>query len=297
MAKTAHFHTTFPRDRTWYGCPYACACYASSSSSCTTLHHHHQVCKYYLRGACSFGAQCRYDHIRPERLGRGLEPAPRAGGPSSSYIPPPDAPAVPSTSTWTATAAGGGGGGGGNDQQHEDQYVDNGEHEAEHDEEAVVNAMHAMRLATQHDDLLATLPDTIDDDDDVFYHGDSAYTHQEYGEYEHGALTNNIPVNPWENNTHGASTTAEGSVWGGPLPAHLKATPTSSSSPPSVLPPSAVNRIPAAALHGLCPEWFVAGRCQRGGACTLVHGNQCEVCVFSVGMVSSGCCCFECVFV
>lgn len=162
-------------------------------------------------------------------------------------------------------------------------------HDAYEEEDAMVNAMHAMRLAAQHDDVLATLPDTIDDDDDAFVD----YYEQQHHMYsdQYGQHDTSLPVNPWENSgaeqqhddDQVTGTIPQGgtSAWAGGLPAHLRTAPQGASpaiagaSPPTMPTPAPP---PAAALQGLCPAWFVAGRCQRGQACTLVHGDQCEVC-------------------
>ncbi|XP_076062541.1 putative E3 ubiquitin-protein ligase makorin-1 isoform X2 [Oratosquilla oratoria] len=43
------------------------------------------VCRYYLRGTCAFGQNCRFDHIRPERLDFKTKNAPESTKSSSSH--------------------------------------------------------------------------------------------------------------------------------------------------------------------------------------------------------------------
>lgn len=190
------------------------------------------MCKYYLRGSCSYGANCRYDHVRPERT----TPAPQPS--TSAYQPPPDAPSVPATAWPTAPV-----------HQPPALEDDNNGDDGDDAVNDMVNAMHTMRLAGQ--DPLSTLPDTIDDDDGAFDHNGG------------------IPYGSPGGGSWGSSTdVAEHSAWARPLPAHLQA--------PAALP--APGPTTTAVQQGLCPSWFLAGRCQKGGTCRLTHGQQCEVC-------------------
>lgn len=52
-----------------------------------------QVCTFYQRGNCSYGARCRYEHVKPSRVPKPLPPPPVVvPRPLPAAIPP--APAV-----------------------------------------------------------------------------------------------------------------------------------------------------------------------------------------------------------